>query len=494
MYECPNCAANLRFSIEHQNMFCEACGTVMSPYDVSKDADAEQRQEFEVTVFSCPQCGAQIVSEDNEAAAFCSFCGGSTILDSRIEHEKRPRYILPFKRSKKDCVSSFRSMAKRSIFSPGEVRDYKNIESFRGIYMPYWMYYAEKHGPIQYDVRKTISKYRGDYEYIDHYNYYTEADTGYGGVVFDASSSFSDNLSQAISPFDTNQLAEFTPSYLSGFYADTSDVDAEVYDSEAVELTTRDLFNKLNKDPAMKSYSTTFDKAKAAVQTSITNRTLIMLPVWFMSLRHKMQGAEDRVAYVAINGQTGEACADLPISLKKYYIGAGIFSAVFFIALMFFPALITPTMSTIISMIFVTISAGIFSSQSSQIRKWETGEADKGLMSAVARLTGRQSAAGTDAEGNTQGGKKSKKKPKQKAEWFGFTRHPFIVSLIITGAIMLIKPVSDLWYYGASLVMMVLVFFILTKLMKRYNALTTRPLPQFKRTGGDDSAKQAIRD
>ncbi len=65
MYECPNCASNLKFDIARQSMFCEACGTVMSPYDVTKEADAEEREDFEVTIFTCPQCGAQIVSEDN---------------------------------------------------------------------------------------------------------------------------------------------------------------------------------------------------------------------------------------------------------------------------------------------------------------------------------------------------------------------------------------------------------------------------------------------
>ena len=49
MYECPNCASNLRFNIDRQCMFCEACGTTMSPYDVAKESDAEVREDFEVT-------------------------------------------------------------------------------------------------------------------------------------------------------------------------------------------------------------------------------------------------------------------------------------------------------------------------------------------------------------------------------------------------------------------------------------------------------------
>ncbi|MBP5331284.1 MAG: hypothetical protein J6Y89_05480, partial [Lachnospiraceae bacterium] len=322
MYECPNCASNLKFDIARQNMFCEACGTVMSPYDIEKEKDAEEREDFEVTIFTCPQCGAQIVSEDNEAAAFCSFCGGSTILDSRISKEKRPELIVPFKQTKEDCLTAFTKMTKRSIFSPNELKNYKDVDSFRGIYMPYWMYTATKDGHVCYDVRKTLSKYRGDYEYIDHFNYDTDVNADFTGVSFDASSSFSDKLSQAIAPFDTTQATKFTPSFLSGFYADTLDVDSDVYDNNVVDLTSKALFEKLNDDSAMKGYQTSYDKAKSGTRTSIMKRTLVMLPVWFMSLRHKENGKEDRVAYVAVNGQTGEACADLPIDIKKYLFGA----------------------------------------------------------------------------------------------------------------------------------------------------------------------------
>ena len=484
MYECPNCASNLKYSIEHQNMFCEACGTVLSPYEVSKESDAEVREDFEVTVFGCPQCGAQITSEDNEAAAFCSFCGASTILDSRIISEKRPRYILPFQKTKKDCVESFKKMTKRALFAPNELKNYKDIDSFRGIYMPFWMYSAVNQDHIRYDVRKTLSKYRGDYEYIDHYDFETDSNTSYSGITFDASSSFSDDLSQAINPFDTNQLVDFTPSYLSGFYADTSDVDGKTYDHEVTELVTQDYFNILNKDPAMKSFSTTYEKAKGSVQLDISNRTLVMLPVWFMSLRHKGNGQDDRVAYIAVNGQTGEACGDLPIDIRKYLIGAGLSAILCFLLLSILPTF-HPLFVATVSAVFVAIVRGIFAYQNSEIEKWETGEADKGLKAAGGALKTKK-----QNKFDPQTGKPVKKK----MELFGFTHYPLIVSIVIAVALWLTRPVSDIWYYLGSIVMLVLVFFILLKLMLRYNALTTRPLPQFKRTGGDDSAKQAIKE
>lgn len=104
MYQCPNCAGNLKFDIARQKLFCEYCETTVDPYDVYKEKDAEENSdEYEVTIFTCPQCGGEIISEDTTAATFCSFCGAATILDSRVSKERRPAHIVPFTKTKEDC-------------------------------------------------------------------------------------------------------------------------------------------------------------------------------------------------------------------------------------------------------------------------------------------------------------------------------------------------------------------------------------------------------
>ena len=89
------------------------------------------------------------------------------------------------------------------------------------------------------------------------------------------------------------------------------------------------------KDPALSDYTVEADKLKPQLTPTVDNKVLTMMPVWFMSIRHKEHGKEDRISYVAVNGQTGEAAGDLPISLGKYLIGSAILAAAIF-ALMFF--------------------------------------------------------------------------------------------------------------------------------------------------------------
>lgn len=70
-------------------------------------------------------------------------------------------------------------------------------------------------------------------------------DAQYKGFVYDASSNFSVNLSSAILPYDTEKKKEFSPAFLSGFYADTNDIDYEIYRNDTRELVVEDAINRI---------------------------------------------------------------------------------------------------------------------------------------------------------------------------------------------------------------------------------------------------------
>ena len=118
MFACPNCGGNLKFDISAQKLSCENCQTLVDPYAFdSQEKGAIEQTVFDATIFTCPQCGGEILSTDTSLAEFCSFCGASTIFHSRIQKEKRPAYIIPFKKTKEDCkkaYSSFMKMAREA--------------------------------------------------------------------------------------------------------------------------------------------------------------------------------------------------------------------------------------------------------------------------------------------------------------------------------------------------------------------------------------------
>ncbi|MCR5204189.1 MAG: hypothetical protein K6E47_03980 [Lachnospiraceae bacterium] len=537
MYACPNCSGNLKFNIEKQALYCDFCNNVVDPYSVVKERDAEEGEKvikegaagpdivyydtcpgcgakrendetvcsfcgtslakpaeqvlkesgkdledyYEVSSFRCPQCGGEIITEDTEAAAFCTFCGASTILDRRISRARRPQFIIPFKKTKKDCMESYGSFMKSAFFAPDEMKSENCVDSFRGIYMPYWNYNTSKHGNVTVNGSRVY--YRGDYKYTENHALSADVDMMYNNVPFDASSSFADNLSNGIAPFDTSMQQPFTPSFLSGFYADTNDVDDNTYQADAQNLIAKDAFGKFKKIQGFGKYGLT-DNTNNIVkfQPNIDKKFLTMFPVWFMSIRSKNKKGEDRVSYTVVNGQTGKVAGDIPIAVNKYIIASTVLSLILFVLLNFvLNFTIEPKYSLMIAGVVGLVMAGIFSSHEDNIVKREFGEDDKGLISLRRK---------NEAPSNNI----AKKEKEKKAEMDKMKEKSYFwIPLGIAGIILLIEftigIVSDLWFYLGSIAIMGYIVWCVIRIVSRYNRLTTRKLPQFNRTGGDDSAK-----
>lgn len=541
MYVCPNCGGNLRFSPTAQQLECTHCTSLFDPYSVTKEKDAEENNEYEVTVFTCPQCAGEIYSTDNTAAGFCSFCGASTILDSRISKEKRPAFIIPFKKTKEDCKREYTKRIRKAVFAPNELRDPKHIEGFRGIYMPYWVYYITQKGRIT--LKGTTEHRSGDYIITEHYDLAGDLDAYYKGLSYDASSSFADNISERIAPFDVKNMQSFTPSILSGFYADTADVGKQIYEEDAKQIAARQTKQYLQGHSKIKKYSLSDSNNSPSVYNTRTEQAdMAMFPVWFMSYRNK-----DRVAYATVNGQTGKVVADLPVDIRKYLFGSLILAIPIYILLNLFLTMKPAVLLNLVAIISL-IAIILYMVEMKQIARKEANLDDKGKMSkGWTKESDDKSEIELEAaaaqENNKSGEKKKQKDSKVGKIVFGIVMVSAVLPAFLTvmavmfssvgqwiwafamliaamifgglsykefkkfekkkklpgimGAlagialavlILFINPVSDLWYYMGVIVSLVAVFFTLYDLICYYNVLATRKLPQFDYKGGDDRA------
>lgn len=370
MYACASCGGDLKYDIASGELKCVYCDTKYDPYAVSKENDGEQ-DDYDVTVFKCPQCGGEIYSTDNTAAGFCSFCGASTILSSRLKRERKVNYIIPFRQTKEDCKKAYSKMMRHAIFAPKELKDSKNIDSFRGIYMPYWVYYVKQQGHTCLKGKK--SHRSGDYIITDHYSLHMDLDAQYKGLSYDASSSFADTISEKLAPYDVKNMKPFTPSLLSGFYADMSDVESEIYEKDAVNFACEETLGYIRKDSPARGY--TMDSVSEMMRylpTELAQTDSAMFPVWFLSYRNK-----DRVAYATVNGQTGKVVADLPVAIPKYMIGSLILAVPIILLCNLFLTVTPATLLAWVSVIAALV-IGLHSAEMRQIAKKEHYEDDKG--------------------------------------------------------------------------------------------------------------------
>ena len=546
MYACAGCGGDLKFDIASQQLKCVYCNETYDPYSVDQTTQAEQ-DDYDVTLFKCPQCGGEIYSTDNTAAGFCSFCGASTVLTSRLVKSKKVNYIIPFKQSKEDCKNAYKKLMRHALFVPKELKDEKHIDSFRGIYMPYWVYYVKQQGHVKLHGEK--SHRSGDYIVTRHYGLHMDLDAQYKGLSYDASTSFADNISQKLAPYDVKNMKAFTPSYLSGFYADASDVDAQIYAEDAVEFAQDETMKYMKNLPSARGYSLTNVESQArSLPTGIEQTDSAMFPVWFLSYQNK-----GRVAYATVNGQTGKVVADLPVDIKKYIFGSILLAIPIIILLNMFLTLRPSVVLSIVALLGAGV-IGVHASEMKQIAVEEGMEDDKGAQIGFERKR-RKEQEQRDREAGELGAapyvvteeqmRKDVKKPKNKKSnitlssiivimvfvmfFSQFASVLFsemggllvsilalviagvcsaismghakkikevktagtmgaLIAVIIAAVILIMNPVSDTWYYGAVVISLLAIGFTLVDLIQSFNVLATRKLPQLDYKGGDDLA------
>lgn len=542
MFACKNCGGNVKYDIASGQLCCEYCHSLFDPYAYEdKISDAQVQKDFDATIFTCPQCGGEILSTDDTAAGFCSFCGASTVLYSRIAKEHKPAYIIPFAKTKDDCKQAYSSLMKKAIFAPKELKDSKFIDGFRGIYMPYWTYYVTQNAPLSIDGEK--SHRRGDYIITQHYKLGGNLDAYYKGLSYDASSSFEDNLSETLAPYDVKNMKRFTPAFLSGFYADTADLPSRVYENDAKQAAYDNTIKDIKKVPAFQGITmkNTKNLTPYILGTTIRQADYSMFPVWFMSYRNN-----DRVAYATVNGQTGKVVADIPISIGKFMLGSLIAAIPVYIILCMLTVL-TPGWTLTLVGILALIANFIYSRELASIAVHEASEDDKGkivkenpdaliefdnkkrakAMAKAAKSLDKKTNTSVMAIimvivyavvfGGTLLGAISSGFSNIDGSWLiwavatiasfvfsikSFTRFDKLpghkglfglifnlISLILGSLVVFIQPVSDWWYYGAAFILVASVLVTLTDVILAFNVLSTRKLPQFAtHTGGDDRA------
>ncbi len=106
MVKCPHCGGEMEYLPGTEIIKCEYCDSEFSPLDLDqekqlnatehtvteerKNKETKEDETYEAHIFTCPQCGGSILSTDEAAVTFCSFCGSQVMLQSRLVKMKKP--------------------------------------------------------------------------------------------------------------------------------------------------------------------------------------------------------------------------------------------------------------------------------------------------------------------------------------------------------------------------------------------------------------------
>lgn len=347
-FHCPNCNADLKFSPELQKFVCEFCkgefteaealeymrmqDEFASKYDQNYDQmppeqdvtseEQKERDQFseETRLYSCPSCGAEIVSDQNTAASFCYYCHNPVILKGRVDGRYRPSRVLPFSFGREEAEKKFRAWAKTKMFAPKDLISNAQLEKLTGLYVPFWVANSSTSAHMEAIGENSRTWMSGNYRYteVKRYRVVRDAVINYEGVPADGSQKIEDALMEAIEPYDYKEARPFSMAYLSGFLADKYDVDKE-------KVFPRIRSRMFGNNEQFLENSAKYGALKSKRHFSnIDSLSLdyMMLPVWFMTFEYK-----GKLWEYAVNGQTGKIAGELPISNKKLALACIIASA-----------------------------------------------------------------------------------------------------------------------------------------------------------------------
>ena len=315
--KCPNCGAPIHFKPELGKFKCDHCDSEFCAEqltDMDKIKDVIDKQLESYVNYNCPDCGAEIITDENTAATFCVYCGNTSIIKNRLSGEFAPKYIIPFKVEKKKAIEAFKGLRKGRPLTPKAFVSEKNIEKITGVYIPFWLYDVDVSGTVNAKATKVSSWSVGDTRYTktDYYKVIRSGNMVFNRVPVDGSTRFNNDMMNSIEPFDYGKLIDYNHAYLSGFLAEKYDVSKDDAFEDAKVRTINSTRDQMLS--SMVGYSTK-TITSSDLESKANNTEYVLLPVWMVNVKYNGE-----FYLFAMNGESGKFIGNIPLDKKKAWI------------------------------------------------------------------------------------------------------------------------------------------------------------------------------
>lgn len=328
-FPCASCGAALEYQPGTAQLNCPYCGNEnhipQSAADIEEidyravlEQQAEASPSSHSATVTCASCNANFTLAPNLQADDCPFCGSAVVTALEQHEHLKPGALLAFSLTAKEARERFGVWLQGLWFAPEKVKRYARADGgLTGIYVPYWTYDAA-----------TTSFYRGergDAYWVTTTNQNEQGNpvrkrkirwTSVSGSVwrdFDdvlilASQSVPRLQTDRLTPWDLSQLIPYSDEYLSGFQAETYQLEVQQGFAKAKVHMDEQIRTAIKRDIGG-------DRQRIHQVASEYNQITfkhILLPVYLATYRYR-----DKVYQFVINGQTGEVQGERPYSAVK---------------------------------------------------------------------------------------------------------------------------------------------------------------------------------
>lgn len=335
--KCYSCGGSLKYVPGINKLKCEYCGCEIDIEDSSveiKELDFDEYlknnigsiESHTIHTVECQNCGAHLTLAENVVSDKCPFCGSVFVVTNTIsETQIKPGSLLPFNIDKKKAFEGFKKWIKDLWFAPNDLsKKMTDIKELSGIYVPYWTYDADTHSIYQgkrgddYYVTETYTEMVNGRSVtrtrsVRHTRWRSvsgQLDKFFDDVLVVASKSVTTKYVNELEPWDLKNLVPYDEKYLSGFRAETYQVDLKdgfgVAKSRMESSIESSIKSQIGGD-----HQIIFSKS-----TEYSNITFkhILLPIYISAYKYK-----NKVYQILVNARTGEVQGDRPYSAWKIF-------------------------------------------------------------------------------------------------------------------------------------------------------------------------------
>lgn len=289
----------------------------------------------DVVTFKCSSCGAEVVVDTaSSMQARCHWCRHILSVNEQIPNGSIPDTLLPFKVAKEDAEGIIKGFVnKRKFFANPKFKKEFTTNNIIGVFFPYMLLDVNAHANFNGEGERQTRTYQvqnGDMRHTkydaDVYHVERDFDLTIQGLSIESSSNNlsevsgkTNNIINAIMPFDTENCVKFNANYLRGFNSEKRDVNIENLKETAYEQC---------KDIARYSCNDTlefYDRGVRWDNESLNIRgqqwTSAYLPVWLYSYLED-KGNKKLLHYVAVNARTKEVMGSVPIHIPMLLLAS----------------------------------------------------------------------------------------------------------------------------------------------------------------------------
>ncbi|HEX8341438.1 MAG TPA: hypothetical protein VF624_11065 [Tepidisphaeraceae bacterium] len=332
-FPCKNCGATLTFAPGTRGLKCQYCG-VLNEIAVSAAAVEErdyaqqllQLQQTQPTAESvvthCDGCGAETTLPPEQSAGKCPFCGRAIVATQQTRQLIKPGSVLPFAIDRPVAQQRFGAWLGSLWLAPGGLRRHADAAGLNGVYLPAWTYdchaitdYTGQRGEHYYESQSYTAMVNGrsvrQTRQVRRTRWYGAAgrvENRFDDVLVLADRSLPDDLRAELSGWDLPALVPYDDAFLSGFSAETYQLDLPGGFEAAKGIMQNVIATTVRQDIGGD------EQRIDSMHTQHHDVTFkhVLLPVWISAYRYR-----DRTFRFVINARTGRVFGQRPYSAWK---------------------------------------------------------------------------------------------------------------------------------------------------------------------------------